>query len=325
VFPDSKQKGVALVLVLWITVLLTIMAGAFTLTLQREAKLIGNLKARSEANALAEAGVYYALLMLSVNAPERAWKADGSIRELAFNDGVVAIQASDERGKIDLNYAGRDLLVAMFTGINLELGEADKLTDAILDWRDKNDEVHLNGAEKKDYKQHNLSYAPRNGLFQSIEELQFVLGMTPRVFKEVEPMLTVYSRMSAVDKTKASDEVLRVLEALAEDGTDKNAGPSGAARLDGNSVANAERDTETDTENAGEDGGSSRSRSFGTGIYTIDAEALLPGGHTGRIRVVVRRGLGSAAGFTILSWKYITAPSNGLLRENPEGDGVDFY
>jgi general secretion pathway protein K len=321
-----KQQGVALILVLWVSVLLTIMAGAFTLTLQREAKLIGNLKAGSEANALAEAGVYYALLMLSVNDPERVWKADWSVREVAFDGAVIAVQVGDERGKIDLNYAGRDLLAAMFTGINPELGDADKLADAILDWRDKNDDVHLNGAEKKDYRQNNLPYAPRNGLFQSIEELQLVLGMTPQLFKQVEPMLTVYSRKSGVDIGKASAEVLRVLDAAAQDGTDI-AGGKDRTPATGDTETAAETGTESERggDTAAEYAGSPGNASSGAGTYTIDAEASLPGGHTARIRVVARRGSGSAAGFNILSWKYITSPGNGSLRGNPAGDGADVY
>lgn len=306
-----NQHGVALVLVLWITVLLTIMAGAFTLTIQREAKLIGNLKTRSEANALAEAGLNYALLMLSVNDPQKAWKADRSFYELPFHNGVIKIQIGDERGKIDLNFAGRNLLLKMFTGgINLESSAAEKLTDAILDWRDKNDEAQANGAEQKDYQQNNLPYAPRNGPFQSIEELQFVLGMTPQLFKAVEPMLTVYSGRAAVDKTKAPPDVLKVLTAAAETDMSKqstqnvNEGDTQETAAEDSEMAENTR-TDTDMEPGSETDVKVRGGFPEGSIYSIDAAALISSEHAGQIRIVVQRETPEV--FKILSWKYVTA------------------
>lgn len=316
----NRQAGVALVLVLWITVLLTIMAGAFTLTLQREAKLVGNLKARSEANAFAEAGLNYAMLMMSVNDPKSVWKADRSTHELPFYNASITIQIGDERGKIDLNLAGRDLLLKMFTSVDLDFDTADKLTDAIIDWRDKNDDESDNGAEAKDYKHQDLPYVPRNGPFQTIEELQFVLGMTPQLFKKVEPMLTVYSHSASVDKKKAPDAVLKALEMQVGDdafgtkssGADSsNAGAPVSASVDPADAIDPETGistvaevTDTDSENANNSDGSAVSAG---GTYSIDAAATVPYGYTGRIRVLVRRG--GPGAFTILSWKYITAPS----------------
>jgi general secretion pathway protein K len=311
----GTSEGVALVLVLWITVLLTIMAGAFTLTIQREAKLVGNLKAGSEANALAEAGLHYAMLMLSVKDTkdaENAWKADRSVHAVPFNDSVIEIQIGDERGKIDLNLAGRELLLKLFTGINLESGDADKLADAILDWRDKNDEVQMNGAEKKDYQQHNLSYAPRNAPFQSIEELQFVLGVTPQLYKKLAPMLTVYSGSATVDIKKAPSALQRILNPEGDAGESgkqagNTAGPGGAD-TDSQDKTDPESDSETDAEaGSGANTGSS-------GVYSIYAGALLPGGRRGQIEILARRE-GSSA-FTILSWKYVTDQNRQSAGDN---------
>ena len=72
----------------------------------------------------------------------------------------------------------------------VEEEQQTKLVNAILDWRDKDDLVHIEGAEKKEYKDAGLSYQPRNKPFQSIEELQLVLGMNESVFKWIEPLVT---------------------------------------------------------------------------------------------------------------------------------------
>jgi general secretion pathway protein K len=324
----SSQNGVALVLVLWITVMLMIMAGAFSLTLQREAKLIENLKVKSEASAAAEAGLNYALLMLALKDPEISWKADGSMREVPFNGSVLRIKIGDEGGKIDLNFATRELLVKMFNSVDVESGVADKLADAIIDWRDANDDVHLNGAERKDYVQHHLPYTPRNAPFQSVEELQFVLGVTPKLYKVVEPMLTVYSQKSGVDKTKASPQVLRILQAMAED-SGQSAGAGDASikndlgATDGDS-ADEETDAESDSDSETGSGGSAGKPVSSTGIYTFDIQALLPSGQSGRIRVLAHPVQTAGALYEILSWKYSPGRNTSMLSQDRSKD-VSFF
>jgi general secretion pathway protein K len=321
----SGQNGVALVLVLWITVMLMIMAGAFSLTLQREAKLIGNLRAKSEVSAFAEAGLNYALVMMAIKDQEKSWKADGGMHELPFSDGLVTVKISDEAGKIDLNFARRELLVKMFISAGAELSMADKLADAVLDWRDVNDDVQMNGAEAKDYKQQNLTYGPRNAPFQSVEELQFVLGVPLRLYRAVEPLLTVYSGKADVDKTKAGAEVLKILEAMAAEGSDalggNSAGETGSSASGTDGSEGVGESDSTDENDAGDgdgdgSGSSSQTAVSGTGVYTVDIAALIPSGHTGHIRAVVRPGGNGVAMYEVLSWKQVTAENLPLPPQN---------
>lgn len=50
----KTNKGLALIVVLWVITLLTIMASSFALTMQRETAIIGGLKEKAQAAALAE-------------------------------------------------------------------------------------------------------------------------------------------------------------------------------------------------------------------------------------------------------------------------------
>jgi len=95
-----------------------------------------------------------------------------------------------------------------------------RLVSAILDWRDADDLVHIEGAEKKEYQDAGLSYQPRNKPFQTIEELQLVLGMNESVFKWIEPLVTVYSGQQQVNLQQAAKEVLQVIPGLDMDHTD---------------------------------------------------------------------------------------------------------
>ncbi|RQW77943.1 MAG: general secretion pathway protein GspK, partial [Methylococcus sp.] len=63
-FFNARERGVALVMVLWVISLMTIMAGSFALSTQREAGILSHAHERAKAVALADGGVNYAMLML---------------------------------------------------------------------------------------------------------------------------------------------------------------------------------------------------------------------------------------------------------------------
>jgi general secretion pathway protein K len=86
-----------------------------------------------------------------------------------------------------------------------------KLVNAIIDWRDADNLARLEGAEKEEYKDAGLSYQPSNKPFQTIEELQLVLGMNEQVYNWLESLVTVYSGQPSVDLNLAAREVLQVL------------------------------------------------------------------------------------------------------------------
>ena len=192
-----RHQGVALVMVLWVTVLLTIMAGSFTLTVHRESALISNIKANSQADALAEAGIYYAMMILLINDSEKQWKSNGLIYEFPLDEAIIRVQIFEETGKIDLNYADQTMLIKLFQSLELDQKTAEHLTDAVMDWHDKDDMQHENGAEKSTYEKDGLNYGPSNGAFKTVEELQLVLGMNAQIYKMLESMVTVYSKSAS--------------------------------------------------------------------------------------------------------------------------------
>lgn len=69
---------------------------------------------------------------------------------------------------------------------NAGAAEPGHIVAALEDWFDADDFLHLNGAEKSDYLQPGL---PRNGLPQTVEELQLVKGMHP-YWPKIAPYVT---------------------------------------------------------------------------------------------------------------------------------------
>ena len=63
-----------------------------------------------------------------------------------------------------------------------------------LDWRDADDLKRPNGAEDADYRAAGSKYVPTNAPFDTVGELQRVLGVTPELDRAHRRQLTVYSR-----------------------------------------------------------------------------------------------------------------------------------
>ena len=152
----ANQKGMALVIVLWVLSLLTIMAGSFALSMRREASIVAGVKSNAQAIAIAESGIAIAEMMLLNTDPAKRWRADGNIYQIDAEDSRVRIRILSESGKIDLNAADEKALEALMTHAPINenskedpVEHAAKLTGAILDWRDADDLIHINGAEKK--------------------------------------------------------------------------------------------------------------------------------------------------------------------------------
>ncbi len=319
------RRGLALVAVLWVLMLLSLVAVSFMATTRTEVNLTRNQIENARAEALADAGVYRALLGLlaargnletgddmarllgrgsQVQASpaeeptvSEAWRTEGTVYAWAFGGGAVRIAIQDEAGKIDLNGAADELLRGLFLAVEwtapdgetrgLDAAAADALTDAVRDFADGDDLRRLNGAEDDDYAAADLPWGAKDASFAAVEELQQVLGMTPPLYRALAPALTVHTGSKGIDATSAPRAVLLAL-------------PGGEAEaVDEHLAARAAAPQGAGPAFLGAEGLSARSRGR---VYTIHAEGRSPGGAVFARQAVVRLG-GSARGFRIEAWK----------------------
>lgn len=210
--PPNRRRGVALIIVLWIITLLSVIAISFVHTMRTEVNIVANSLARVKAETLADAAIQRTIYELAKpQNTEGRWNADGSSREWLYRDIVVTITIQDEVGRIDINTARDELLRGLLLSQGLIEDEALTLIDAIADWRDADSQKRLRGAEAPDYVAAGRNYVPANAPFQSIEELKLVLGMTPELFAQLAPLITVYSRQPGFDEQIASRAVIRAI------------------------------------------------------------------------------------------------------------------
>jgi general secretion pathway protein K len=206
-----NERGLALISVLWgisiLAVIATLTVSASLGNRRIEANSWKDIRARS----IAEAGVMRAILGLTDERPGQRWRTDGTPRNFAFDDVPVIIAIEDELGKIDLNTTRDDILRGLFYAAGADPDLADALTDRVLDWRMPGQTKHLNGATAEDYQDAGAEIRPRGSAFQSVDELRFVLGMTPALFKAIAPAITVYSQRSTIDPGTAPRLALRAV------------------------------------------------------------------------------------------------------------------
>lgn len=206
-----NQRGLALLTVLWMLAMLSALVIGLGTAARTETHLARNLIEAARARHLAEAGIERAVLALLDEREAASLRPDGSRGvEFRFGGGAVRATVADECGKIDINTGWGELLRGAMHVAGPGGRDSDALTDAILDWRDPDDQRRPRGAERREYERANLP-GPRNAPFAAVEELQQVAGMTPEIYRKLEPMVTVSCLQAGIDPRVAPAGALRAL------------------------------------------------------------------------------------------------------------------
>jgi general secretion pathway protein K len=239
--PGYPSTGFALVLVLWVLSLMILMAGSFAKGMRREIVITDGMKSNAQALVLAESALAIAEyhIILAEQAANNVdgkqyegdkWRMDGSLYQINYQHAdnrnlrdYVRVRLFAETGKVDLNFADPKVLQALLKRAPISddnkidpLVRVSKLVGAITDWHDDDDILSHDGAEKNDYQSAGLPYRPPNRPFQTVEELQLVLGMDAKTYQWLEPHVTVYAGQDKPDKN-LSAELLRLLPGLDND------------------------------------------------------------------------------------------------------------
>lgn len=194
-----SEEGIALIAVLWVLTLLSIIAASLSFEIRSSARIARNVADIAAARAAADAGVQRAILDLVTIPDLKRFRTDGTVYKWRFANSMVHVSVQDEAPKVNLNKAPEFALAALFVSVGVDPGKAQSLADAIADFRDPDSFSRPRGAEDVDYRAIGLAWGPKNAPFQSIEELQQVLGMTAEIYQRVAPNLTIYPIEEAQD------------------------------------------------------------------------------------------------------------------------------
>ncbi len=186
----NRQRGFALLIVLWTVGFLALLGTQIVAAGRSETQLADNLKQEAELAAAADGAVANIMFrMLAAKDPQ--FQADGVVRELRIGRVPILIDIQNENDRINLNTASGVLLRALVTELGGAPALADRLAAAILDWRTSSAASRPGGAKATEYRAAGLGYGPPGSPFLSVEELADVIGMSPALFEQMAPHLTV--------------------------------------------------------------------------------------------------------------------------------------
>lgn len=267
-----RQDGMALIVVLWLVVLLSIMAAGHSRNVHTDTTLASRQVQSAKARALAEAGINHVILEMLAADSDRKLPIDGSLFSIRIGDEDVTIAIRDATGFVDLNAANPELLDAALKACSVDETARRDLVDTILDWRDTDDLTRLHGVEDDDYLAAGVAWSSRDGAFEAVDELKYLPGMSQARYDCLAPFVTVYSGRGGLNMEYAP--------------------PALIAALTGEEVPTAD--------SVDDDGKASGPRN---GTFHIYSSASGSGTTVAAIEAVVRISRASKTPFTFVDWR----------------------
>ena len=233
----NSQRGIALLMVLWVLTFLTVLVLSFSLVVRSEVYSTLSFKEDMENRFLAEAGIERGIMEIFYRNTynnrkitmegREVLKTDGTEYSGRAGNGYYSFSIIDESGKININYLSdntRVIFYNLLVNYGLSGEQAETIADSVLDWKDA-DELHrLNGAESDYYMSMTDSYKSKNSNFDTLEELLLVKGMTPEILYGDEGgkygivnLLTVHSKINSINLKAAPREVLMAIPGFTAD------------------------------------------------------------------------------------------------------------
>ncbi len=212
----SSDRGFVLIVVIWTAAVLALMMLSFAMTAQNFVRTTTNEVESARAEALADSGVSLAIIDLLVRRRDTAAASrfvnDGTPAACVVNnDDLIIVRVHDNGGRINLNLASDALLRAFFIGLGSEPNAADRYADTLLDYRDRDDDRRPFGAESKDYRAAGRRFGPKNAPFDSLEELQQVLGFDADLIAAMSPHITIHSASAGLDPKVTREDLVEIV------------------------------------------------------------------------------------------------------------------
>ncbi len=171
------NQGLVLVAVLWMVAVMTAIVAVVSQTSRLDRKMAAGAADEVRCRWACRAGTENAIAVLTEDTRASDCLSDlWSDNADDFNDVVLercryTVRVIDEASKLNINTATREQLMA------LPYME-ENIADAILDWRDTDDEPQTGGAEVGYYDALPIPYTIRNGPLRTIRELLRIKGVT---------------------------------------------------------------------------------------------------------------------------------------------------
>jgi general secretion pathway protein K len=191
-FTDTeRQRGFALLIVLWTLVLISFLVLHLTAAGRTEMRIAGNLAANAAARAAAEGAIYQAIFNLADPQPERRWALDGAAHELRVGRSRIALRLENEAARINPNFASPVLVEALLRVLGSDPERSAALATAIAQWVGQPTASRPPLSASINYPAGTPGYQPPGSPVESMDELAQVRGMDATLLATLRPHLTL--------------------------------------------------------------------------------------------------------------------------------------
>lgn len=180
----SNERANILITVLWVITILVVIVAGMSFEARSDVDRTILMRDRAKAYWMARGAVERVKFEYAQNklADNTGFNQDNRY-QFNFAEGNASCILLSNSSKASINTTDRIIWEKLFQFYGIEEGPAlDEIVDAVLDWRDEDDSLRVNGAENDYYQSLEPPYLPRNGPFQSLEELLLVRGVTEAMF-----------------------------------------------------------------------------------------------------------------------------------------------
>ena len=207
-FSRHSERGIAIVIVMVSIFVLSAMAAIFASFMKVETRLAANSNNEAELQWLGRSGIEVARYTLGQqmklpNEPfdclNQTWARLDSggegceTNELMLNipfEGklgngkykVVKITDTERKFNVNLALNNQAVLEQALILIGADAAEVPTIIASMQDWIDRDNEVHINGAETEYYQSLDPPYVAKNGPIDDLTELLFIKGITPDLY-----------------------------------------------------------------------------------------------------------------------------------------------
>jgi len=229
-----NRQGVALILVLWVIMVLSLLISGFAFTMHVETQVASFSRKEFKAEMLARSGIEVARMQLLLHdksateagfdALNQAWVTNQDFYvDHELGEGKFNVVVTDEERKLPVNNLTAVQWHKLLDVLGVDPVDADVIVDSTLDWIDPTDLHRLNGADNTYYGQLVPPYKKKGGPMDRVEELLLVRGVTKELFDGtpatgkdqpghpgLRDVLTTFTA-GQVNVNTASSEVLQAL------------------------------------------------------------------------------------------------------------------
>ncbi len=228
----KEQRGLALVVVLWVITIMTLLVASFSTIVKTSIVIAGTESDLTRHRTLVDSGVEIAVFRMMDKATKKTWLHPDKAQRIKFAGKALNIRIIDASGLIDLNKVDSKFFEDFLKRYARSSDQVKTVLNFILARRSA-------GPKKTDGKSGQIKKTQNLYGFSHVSELMTVPGVTPDLYKQIKPYITVHNPQGSINPASAPYEILLSVPGLSKPAIEGMLKKRSANPSDGNIYSDA--------------------------------------------------------------------------------------